>query len=108
MHVLTQEEKIRLERVSEVESEPKLKALRPSQCRSHMRNALAEEFRGIVEGFVAAAKSGSCPHVKLANELLQPIRRHTSRKKGTVARYLEKLDKEQLEKERLQKEQAGA
>jgi hypothetical protein len=108
MYVMEQEEEIRLERVVEAVSEPRLKALRPGQCRTHMRNELAKEFREIVKGFVAAAKSGSCPHVKLANELLRPIRRNVSRRKGSVARYMEELDKEQLEKDRLQKEQAGA
>jgi len=105
---MTKEEEIGLEQVIEAVREPKRKALRPGQCRTHMRNELAKEFREIVEGFVAAAKSGSCPHVKLANELLQPIRRNVSRRKGSVARYMEELDKEQLEKDRLQREQAGA
>ena len=53
----------------------KAKYMRPSECRSHMRRTLAKEFQGIVDGFVEAAKKGSCPHVKLATELLKPIRK---------------------------------
>jgi hypothetical protein len=66
-------------------------ALTPSQCRLHMRRTLAREFEDIVEGFVKAAKKGSCPHVKLATELLKPERPRASRTKGPVARLLEEL-----------------
>ena len=66
----------------------------PSQCRSHMRRTLATEFEDIVKGFVTAAKKGSCPHVKLATELLKPERPRVSRTKGQVARLLEELGEE--------------
>lgn len=69
----------------------KKKALTPSQCHGHMRRTLAKEFAEIVDGFVKAAKKGSCPHVKLATELLKPERRPTAVKKGPVARLLEEL-----------------
>jgi hypothetical protein len=72
-----------------VEKEP----LTPSQCRSHMRRTLAKEFEDIVNGFVKAAKKGSCPHLKLATELLKPEPR-ISHKKGPVARLLEELGEE--------------
>ena len=97
-----------LDQVREAVGEGKAKFMRPSECRSHMRRTLAREFQGIVDGFVEAAKKGSCPHVKLATELLKPIRKGPSRKKGTATRYWEQLEKEQLEKERLQKEQLAA
>ena len=95
------------DRVKEVVGETKARYLRPGECRSHMRRTLAKEFQGIVDGFVEAAKKGGCPHVKLATELLKPIRKNPSRKKGSVARFLERMDKERLERERLQKEQLG-
>lgn len=67
--------------------------LRPSQCREYMRQTLAREFRGIVQGFVEGAKTGSCQHVKLAAELLErPPRAHNGRR--TVQRLLEKLERE--------------
>ncbi len=81
--------------------EAKVKRLRPSECRSHMRKALAKDFQEIVDGFVAAAKLGSCPHVKLATELLKPIRKSPSRKKGTATRYWEMLEREAPERDRL-------
>jgi hypothetical protein len=97
-----------LDQVREAVGEGKAKHMRPSECRSHMRRTLAKEFQGIVDGFVEAAKRGSCPHVKLATELLKPIRKGPSRKKGTATRFWEQLEKEQREKERLQKEQLAA
>jgi UDP-N-acetylmuramoylalanine-D-glutamate ligase len=93
-----------LARVEEMVAEKKVKYMSPGECRSHMRRTLAKEFQSIVNGFVEAAKKGSCPHVKLATELLKPIRKNPSRKKGTVAKYIEQLDREKLERERLQKE----
>lgn len=91
--------------MKDVAAEKKAKHMRPSECRSQMRRALAREFQGIMDGFIEAAKKGSCPHVKLATELLKPIRKGPSRKKGTATRYWEQLEKEQREKERLQEEQ---
>jgi hypothetical protein len=86
----------------EVVIEKKEKPMRPNQCRNYMRETLTKEFKGIVDGFVEAAKKGSCPHVKLATELLQSSRR-PSRKKGPIAKYWEKLEKERIEKERTEK-----
>lgn len=65
------------------------KALRPAQCRRYMRKRLAEEFPGIVQGFVDGAKTGSCAHMKLATELLGEPERVRSRRKGSAARLLE-------------------
>ena len=104
---MTQREK--LDQVREMVGVGKVKYLRPSECRSFMRRTLAKEFQAIVDGFVEEAKKGSCQHVKLATELLKPIRKGPSRKKGTATRYWEQLDKEQREKERLKEERlAGA
>jgi hypothetical protein len=99
---MTRNEK--LDQVKDVANEGKAKYMRPSECRSHMRRTLAKEFQGIVDGFIEAAKKGSCQHVKLATELLKPIRKGPSRKKGTATRYWEQLEKEDREKERLQEE----
>ena len=81
--------------------EEKAKYLRPSECRNRMRRTLAKEFDAIIDGFVEAAKKGSCPHVKLATELLKPIRKPTSRKKGSATEYWEMLQREEREKEQL-------
>ena len=75
---------------SEAEEPP----LRPEQCRAYMRRTLAREFRGIVQGFVDGAKSGSCQHVKLATELMKTSPRTRVRGRGDVQRLLEKLERE--------------
>ena len=90
------------------EGAAKGKFLRPNECRSLMRKTLAREFQEIVDGFVAAAKKGSCPHVKLATELLKPIRTGPSRKKGSATKYWEMLQREEREREQLQREEAAA
>ena len=80
----------------------KEKPLRPSQCRDFMRRKLAEEFPQIVQGFVDSAKAGSCQHVKLATELMEPrkrVSRTRPRGAGTVQRLLDKLERERLAKE---------
>ena len=97
-----------LDQVKDALGENKAKYMRPSECRSHMRRTLAREFQGIVDGFVEAAKKGSCPHVKLATELLKPIRKGPSRKKGTATKYWEMLQREEREQEQLKKEQLAA
>ena len=70
------------------------KPLRPSQCRGYMRRKLAQEFGGIVDGFIKGAKSGSCPHVKLATELLEPRPRHRVKSgRRTIARWLDEMER---------------
>jgi hypothetical protein len=96
------------EQVSEIVGAGKAKYMRPSECRSHMRKTLAREYEEIVKGFIEAAKKGSCPHVKLATELLKPDRKGSTRKKGTATKYWEMLQKEDREKERVKKEQIAA
>jgi hypothetical protein len=103
---MTRSEK--LDQVKDMVGVGKAKYLRPSECRSFMRRTLAKEFQAIVDGFVEEAKKGSCQHVKLATELLKPIRKGPTRKKGTATRYWEQLDKEQREKERLRDERLAA
>ena len=71
------------------------RALRPWQCRELMRRRLAREFDGILDGFIAAAKKGSCPHVRLVTELLETERKPQGKKKGSAALLLEKLEKEE-------------
>lgn len=97
-----------LEQGTESVREGKTKYMRPTECRSYMRKTLAKEYEEIVKGFIAAAKKGSCPHVKLATELLKPDRQGPSRKKGTATKYWEMLQKEDREKERVKKEQIAA
>jgi len=86
----------------------KAKYLRPNECRNRMRRTLMREFDAIIAGFVEAAKKGSCPHVKLATELLKPTRTGPSRKKGTATKYWEMLQREEREKEQLKKDQLAA
>jgi hypothetical protein len=64
--------------------EEKGRYMRPAECRSYMRRTLAKEFEGIVAGFVAAAKQGSCPHLKLATELLKPVRKGPLERRGRL------------------------
>jgi hypothetical protein len=94
--------------VKEVVVKNKANYMRPSECRSHMRRTLSREFDAIVKGFVEAAKKGSCPHVKLAVEMMKPDRKGPSRKKGSATKYWEKLQAEQRERERLEREQLDA
>jgi hypothetical protein len=98
----------KLDLVKEAVGTGKAKRMRPNECRNLMRRTLQDEFQGIVDGFIKAAKEGSCPHVKLATELLRPIRKSPSRKKGTATRYWEMLQREEREKERLKEEQRNA
>ena len=88
--------------------EGKKKYMKPSECRSLMRRTLAKEFQAIVDGFIAAAKKGSCPHVKLATELMRADRKGAPRKKGTATKYWEMLQREEREKVRVKKEQLAA
>lgn len=74
-----------------VKERPHEPALRPTQCRGYMRKRLAEEFPGIVQGFLEGAKTGSCAHVKLVTELLAEPDRKRSRRKGSAVRLLEQL-----------------
>jgi hypothetical protein len=92
---------VELARVKKAMQGTRVKQLRPSACLSHMRRTLAKEFQGIVDGFVEAAKTGSCPHVKLATELMKPDAKSSLRKKGSVAKYMQQLEKERKEKEQL-------
>jgi hypothetical protein len=71
------------------------KPLRPAQCRAYMRQTLATEFRTIVDGLVKGARSGSCQHVKLATELLEPKPRAKRKQTGrrTVTRWLDEMER---------------
>lgn len=78
-----------------VQDSPAERPLRPSQCRTFMRDQLAREFRGIVQGFVQEAKSGSCQHVKLATELLDSKRKAAPAVRSgrrTLKRLVDRLD----------------
>lgn len=82
----------------------KARTPRPGECRGRMRRAVAKEFDEIVRGFIEAAKKGSCPHVKLATELVsQPGRRRTKRE-SSLEELLRKMDSEQVEMEQRQRE----
>ena len=76
------------------EGKTESKPLRPAQCRAYMRRTLAREFQGIVEGFIKGAKSGSCPHVKLATELLEPPPRKKRVRSGrrTIERWVQEME----------------
>ena len=72
------------------------KPLRPSQCRAHLRKTVAAAFRDIVTGFVDEAKRGSCQHLKMATEMVEPKKREeaASREKGPAELMLEELNRE--------------
>ena len=69
----------------------KKKVLKPDECKKHIQERLAQNFEAIVDGFVEEAKKGSCPHVKLANELLEGAK---PREKGSAELMLEKWARE--------------
>ena len=67
------------------------KPLRPKQCHKFLQKTLAAEFPAIVKGFLTEARNGGCAHMKLAVELLEPVKPETRRTKGTAQRLLEEL-----------------
>lgn len=69
--------------------------MRASQCRTYMRKALVKHFPEIVDGFVEGAKAGSCAHVKLATEFLEPKARVKQVKQGqrTLDRWIEEMER---------------
>jgi hypothetical protein len=71
--------------------EPESKPLRPRQCHKYLQKTLAGEFRAIVQGFIGEAQKGSCAHMKLAVELLEPPKDDGRRRKGSAQRLLEEL-----------------
>jgi hypothetical protein len=60
-------------------------------CRQYMRGELTRKFPQIVEGFVEAAKTGSCTHVKLATELLKATQPKKARRPASVTALLKKM-----------------
>lgn len=81
----------------EAQAGAEVEMLQPGECRRRMRERLAKEFDGILDGFIAAAKKGSCPHVKLATELLREGESRAAAKKGSARLLMEKLDREERE-----------
>ena len=76
--------------------------LAPAGCRAYMRKTLVKEFPAIVQGFVDAAKTGSCPHLKMVTELMRPARQGKPRQpKGPAARLIERLEREKAERQGL-------
>jgi hypothetical protein len=73
--------------MDEVVKAKRKKVLKPAECKKHIQEKLAQNFEAIVDGFVEEAKKGSCPHVKLANELLDKA---APGKKGPAELMLEK------------------
>ena len=71
--------------------EPREKPLRPRQCHKYLQKTLASEFKTIVSGFISEARSGGCAHMKLAVELLEPVKDDGRRHKGSAQRLLEEL-----------------
>lgn len=77
--------------------------LRPGQCRAHLRRELAGEFRGIVKGLIEQAKKGSCPHVKLATELLDLRQEQQPKKRrgpGPFTQMLQEIERREQEERR--------
>lgn len=82
-------------------SKEEKRLMAPAGCRAYMRKTLVKEFPEIVKGFVDAAKTGSCPHVKMVTELMKPVRKVSPQgKKGPAARFIERLEKREREKKR--------
>ena len=82
-----------VEAIEDVAVVEKERPLRPAQCRAHMRREIAKQYRGIVRGVLEAAKKGSCPHVKLATELVErPARAQARRGKNVLDQLIEDLE----------------
>ena len=81
--------------VSEPEPSVKKPPMRPAECRAYMRRTLAERFPEIVDGFVKGAKSGSCPHVKLATEFLEVRRTAQPAKTGraVLTKWIDEMER---------------
>jgi len=77
--------------MAEAEETQQKKPLRPKQCHKYMQNELAAQFPGIVTGFISEALKGSCPHMKLAVELLEPAKVDARRGKSSIHTLLEQL-----------------
>ena len=67
------------------------KPLRPKQCHKYMQKRVAEQFPAIVNGFISEALKGSCPHMKLAVELLEPAKVEPRRRKSSIHMLLDQL-----------------
>ena len=65
--------------------------LRPRQCHKYLQKTLAKEFRTILDGFVEEARKGGCAHMKLAVELLEPVKNDGRQRKGSAQQLLEEL-----------------
>jgi hypothetical protein len=76
------------------------RALKPSECKKLMRTELAKQFPEILKGFVDEAKSGSCGHLKLINQLLETPP-EMARKKGVTQRMLDELSGKKSEWSRM-------
>jgi len=88
----------RVRAVSEEEQPPVPAAivLRPAQCRTYLRNLLAERFPVIADAFVKQAEAGSCQHLKLVTQLLEPPKKASRAKprKGVLQLWHEQLERE--------------
>ncbi len=67
------------------------KPLRPKQCNKYLQKKLAKEFKKIVDGFISEAEKGGCAHMKLAVELLEPVKDDSRARKGSAHRLLDEL-----------------
>jgi hypothetical protein len=74
----------------------KEKPLRPHECRTHLRKAVAAAYRDIVAGFVLEATGGGCQHLRMATEIVESKKRvrKVVRPKSVTAQLLEELDRE--------------
>ena len=71
--------------------EPPQKPLRPRQCHKYLQKQLASEFPKIVGGFIEEARKGGCAHMKMAVELLEPVKDDGRQRKGSAQQLLEQL-----------------
>jgi hypothetical protein len=86
--------------VEEAKNEELKRLPSASECRRIFQKRLAKSIEAIAEGFVKAAEKGSCPHVKLANELLvSAIEDQASRRKGPAERMTDEWLRRESERE---------
>lgn len=71
------------------------KPVRPGQSGEYIRKTLSHHLPEILRGLIDGARHGSCPHVKLATDLLQPAQKPVKRKTHTLSRLLRKYQQEE-------------
>lgn len=72
----------------------------PAQSVHYIRRKLAQHLPEILWGLIDGARQGSCPHVKLATDLLQPAQKPVKRKTSSLGRLLQQVRQDEKTREK--------